>query len=289
MSEPHNSVAPLGGWRNPYIGATPEGLRVDPYLMASSELRSPDLLVCACDADHTGAVTFEVAIEYLQGKGRANDCPTVKIVDLSSDAIEAAFSAMAPFSVAHAASAEYGRVKRYFDWNFNVNSFAVLGAAQRRAGVPDGPHPLSRVAPLLSKYALQLLYDLHARPPMPDGLVISLMHRWPGTGRYQVVPGEWRAQLGSPASRYPILDNLISAGLLARTQVDGKQGVLVSARGRTLLGLLHPDCEDPDLPFRLHAWCEQGAASKPAIDRYIKTFFGKQKRFLAHASDGATL
>jgi hypothetical protein len=48
-----------------------------------------------------------------------------------------------------------------------------------------------------------------------------------------------------------------------------------------MLNRLHPDCEDPDLPFRLHAWCEAGAAAKPAIDRYIKTFFGKQKRFMA--------
>jgi hypothetical protein len=117
---------------------------------------------------------------------------------------------------------------------------------------------------------------------MLDGQVINLMQKWAGTGRYPARAGAAGLRFGSAASRLPILDNLLGAGLLARTEVDGKHAVQVSARGQELLNRLHPDCEDPDLPFRLHAWCEAGAASKPAIDRYIKTFFGKQKRFMAH-------
>lgn len=273
VSEPQNTVAPLALAPAPMRfmpdGLMLEGLRPEDAL---PHLRRADLIVCACDPDHTGAVSFDVAMDCLLGAERASMCPSLRISALDDASVEAAFAGMAPFGEVLAASAEYGRVKRYFDWNFNVNSYAVLGAAQRRAGVPDVP---------LSKYALQLLYGLRNRPPMTDGLVINLMQKWAGTGRYLARAGAAGLRFGSAASRLRILDNLLEAGLVARTEVDGKHAVQVSARGQALMNLLHPDCEDPDLPFRLHAWCEAGAASKPAIDRYIKTFFGKQKRFMA--------
>jgi hypothetical protein len=55
----------------------------------------------------------------------------------------------------------------------------------------------------------------------------------------------------------------------------------LSPLGDQLIQNLHPDCEDPDLPFRLNAWCEAGLdASRPAMDRYLVHFFGKQGRLL---------
>lgn len=277
VSEPQNAVAALGGWKSPFIRLTAEGIRVLPEIAPAADLRRADLVVCACDPDHTGAISFEVAVDYLRGAGEAAACPTLKIATWDNDAIEAAFAAIAPFSAAHGARLEYGRTKRYFDWNWNVNSLSVLGEAQRRAGVYSNPK--TGGAPLLSKYALQLLFGLQGRPPMSEGDTMLLMQKWPGTGRYHALQGDWLQQLGSPASRAPILDNLFYAGLLERVSTPGQQGIQVSERGRALLELLHPDCEDLDLPFRLHAWCEQGASAKPAIDRYIKTFFGKQLRY----------
>jgi hypothetical protein len=274
LSEPNNRLAPWSEWQCAPYTLTADGSLVK-AAMSAELFTSADLIVSACDPDHTGATAFAVLLEQVFSDVRFLACPALSLSALDDAFIVRAFAQMAPFGELCTESFEYGRVKRYFDWNWNVNSLAILGETQRRAGVPAD-------APPLSKYALQLLYNLRNKQPMTDGTVIQLMHRWPGTGRYQVMPGEWRTRLGSAASRSPILENLLSAGLLARTTVDGKHAVVISARGLALLELLHPDCEDLDLPFRLHAWCEQGAASKPAIDRYIKTFFGKQKRFLAH-------
>jgi hypothetical protein len=271
LAEPKDCLQSWGDWSCKPVVYGAIGLFV-PTEMREELFTSADIIVSACDPDPTGASAFAVLLEQVFGDDRFLACPALSLYGLDNESIVRAFARMAPFGELCARSLEAGRLKRYFDWNWNVNSLAILGETQRRAGVPAD-------APPLSKYALQLLYGLRNQQPMTDGKVISLMQRWPG--RYQVPLGEWRAQLGSAASRSPILDNLVSAGHLARTEVDGKQGVLVSARGRTLLELLHPDCEDPDLPFRLHAWCEKGAASKPAIDGYIKTFFGKQTRFMA--------
>lgn len=120
--------------------------------------------------------------------------------------------------------------------------------------------------------------------PMKTGQVIGMMARWSGTGRYtqkHQVPGAHRVSLGSPASMHKIIENLGMAGLLDGHQESEQEPALwqISERGLALIDRLHPDCEDPDLPFRLDAWAAAGYASMPAIDRYVRTFFGKQLRF----------
>lgn len=271
VSEPRNRLRAWAEWY-----CVPLILAADGELsrgeMGLELFTAADLIVAACDPDHTGAVGFEVLMQQVFGDDRANDCPALTLFAFDNPAILNSFARLAPFGEVAASWLGYGRMKRYFDWNWNVNSLAILGEAQRRAGVPVD-------APPLSKYALQLLYGLRDRPPMTDGTIAVMMSSWPGTGRYKAARGARNPQLGSPAAFAVIMENLIKAELLERSMVAGKSHLGLSVRGRTLLSLLHPDCEDADLPFRLNAWCEQGMAAKPAVDRYIKTFFGKQLRF----------
>ncbi|WP_126223446.1 hypothetical protein [Burkholderia ambifaria] len=273
VSEPVDRLAPWAEWPCPLYRMSAGGALSSGGSMDSGRFTAADLIVCACDPDHTGTVAFDVLMRQVFGDERARDCPALMLQAFDEAAIERALADLRPFGQACSASLAYGRVKRYFDWNWNVNGLAILGEAQRRVGVAAG-------APPLSKYALQLLYALRHRPPQTDGTVVGLMQAWPGTGRYTAQPGSGFPRMGSPASRLPIIDNLGKAGLLDWREVSGRHALSVSERGHALLGRLHPGCEDADLPFRLHAWCEQGEDSKPAIDRYIKTFFGKQKRFM---------
>lgn len=90
--------------------------------------------------------------------------------------------------------------------------------------------------------------------PMKTGQVIGMMARWSGTGRYtqkHQVPGAHRVSLGSPASMHKIIENLGMAGLLDGHQESEQEPALwqISERGLAL------------------------------IDRYVRTFFGKQLRF----------
>ena len=233
-----------------------------------------DLVVFACDPDHTGVTGFAVLMEQVFGDDRWSECPAIWLSSIDRDSIRRALSAIAPFGVVAAKPLEYGRVKRYFDWNWNTNSLAVFGATMRSVGIPSD-------APPLSKYALQLLYALRGKATLSCGDIVGLMARWRGTGRYADEKSTWRQRLGSAASHAAILDNLVSAGLLRVLQRGDSESdrLEVSPLGNALLQALHPDCEDPDLPFRLDAWCSAGQASLPPIDKYIRTFFGKQTRF----------
>lgn len=237
-------------------------------------LKEADLIVFACDPDATGAVAFSVLIEQVFEDDRANSCPALWLSALDDESIRKAFCQLRPFGEVAADALAAGRTKRYFDWNWNTNSLSVLSAAMRDVGVASD-------APPLSKYALQLLYGLRSRDPMTEGEVAHLMSKWEGTGKYAPVPGAWHPHLGGPASYCAIMENLLEAKLIEKLPKGARRYELlkVSTLGLRLLDALHPDCEDPDLPFRLDAWCQQGAAAYPAIDRYIRTFFGKQLRF----------
>lgn len=55
--------------------------------------------------------------------------------------------------------------------------------------------------------------------------------------------------------------------------------LLCSCCGAVTLSHLHPDCQDMDLPGRMNEWQNQWPASRGKIERYLRTFFGKQLRF----------
>lgn len=272
LSEPRNRLASWDAWACKPVAMAADGT-LTPTTMRLELFTAADVIVYACDPDHTGAVSFDVLLREVFGDNRAADCPALRLASLDSRSIEAAFANMKPFGESCRLSLEYGRVKRYFDWNWNVNGLAIMGETQRRADVPADAAPLS-------KYALQMLYALRSVGPTTEGNVVFLMAHWAGTGRYPQSSSAWSPSVGSCASRGQILDNLTLAGLLEKAPELTKPHLQLSRRGHALLDQLHPDCEDLDLPFRLDAWCNKGEGAKPAIDRYINTFFSKQKRFL---------
>lgn len=242
----------------------------DPSIQPAELIHSADRIICATDPDASGASAFETLITLAAGPERLNACDAISLYAIDAASIEKAIDALSPYKTSPmSALAAKGMVKRYFDWNWNVNGLAVFGNAMRLAGVPAD-------APPLSKYALQLLYALRDGRSLTESGVHSLMAHWPGTGRYTQKQPHSVDGLGSPASRNQILANLRAADLLQWTESQ----VRISDRGLALLTALHPDCEDPDLPFRLADWCAQGNEAYPAIFRYLKTFFGKQMRFM---------
>ncbi|MEX3983787.1 hypothetical protein AB4Y45_32915 [Paraburkholderia sp. EG287A] len=300
VTEPRNRLALWESWLcAPFVMGADGSLAKG--VMSAELFTAAERIVCACDPDATGAVAFDVLMTEVLGSGHADNCATLELYALDAASIEYAFANMKPYVEVCARGRAAGRVKRYFDWNWNVNSLAIFGMVQRNAGVVP-------TAPPLSKYALQLLYGLRSRQPMTEGKIVWLMKHWPGTGKYSP-SGRGDGEMGGPASRTPIIENLLAAGCLARIvdsagdpripasrmqiieklvdagriapSADVARTVyVVSPLGHVLLNSLHPDCEDPDLPFRLDAWCAKGEESKPAIDRYIRTFFGKQLRYM---------
>jgi hypothetical protein len=159
-----------------------------------------------------------------------------------------------------------GKMRRFFDANYLINSFALTGRGIMNEVGLRGPIP--------SKYSLQVLYDALDTCPLSDGQRIQRMDRWVGTGKYDYKRYQG---LGTPISRGPIVQNLVDAGFLARA---GKMTDITEG-GRHYLKLLHPNCRDVDLPFRINDWSKlpEGKA-REKMTRYLRTFFGRQKTFM---------
>ncbi len=240
-------------------------------------LQEADEIVFAADPDPSGAVAFHVMLEQALGASAAAVVrPMIFLPTLAPEEIERAVAA--PGSTAEPAFQEWlraGQARRFFDYNFNVNSLSVLGEALKRTSMHA-----AQMAPHvgMSKYGLQLLYFLRGKTFDAAADVILAMHRWQGTGKYGKHPSD-STQLGTAASQQQILTNLITLGLIACPRKQDRLRCDFTDAGTAFLDMLHPDCEDADLPFRLRQWEAEWPASRPTMERYLRTFFGKQRRF----------
>lgn len=276
LHEPQFRLRPDAGWILHRIDEKCGAVTLDITDGKSGESAARGLLgaaesvVYACDPDTSGVISYHRFLSCLMSQEFAlQERPAILLTSLAKEDIAKSFREMTTTGApAFQSLFSYGRTKQYFDYNFNVNSHAILtraltGIAQQQPSVP------------ISKYGLQVLYFLRKAGTLSEGALLTAMNYWKGTGRYQ----ESRAvQLGSVASRGQIIRDLAENRLLS-CSAEGRQ-VSVSSEGQALLESLHPDCEDADLPFRLDQWCRTGLEeSRPKIDRYLRTFFGKQKRF----------
>ena len=266
----------------PYIGEPTwhprkfEGVRLDRVVeLVNGDVLKTDLVPgqllpmaasiwFACDPDSSGANAYQVLLTQCLGACSAElERPALFLSGLTALSIQRALDdPTTTHDPKFQALLNAGQAKRFFDYNYNVNSLALFGRALRKVGIATENYGLS-------KYGLQVLYALRNAGPVELFRMVNLMSQWPGTGRYEPT------SLGSPASQAPILINLLGAGLTTETGAK----IELSGRGRELLDVLHPDCEDRDLPARLKLWGRDWPVSRPAIERYLRTFFGKQLRF----------
>lgn len=169
------------------------------------------------------------------------------------------------------AHAQLSLVRRHFDYNYLLNAHPIIGFTSEKAFG-------KRLSWPLSKHELQLLYFMRDGKFLNDGELHDAMSRWKGTGRYSTKGWDFYYGMGNPASRSSIVENLKAQGLFERV---GRHSLKISSKGERLLQCLHPDCEDPDQVMRIYTWAQLPLdMAKEKVDRYILTFFGKQKRFL---------
>ena len=235
-------------------------------------LRRADAVICATDPDREGAHAFRnLTRHYLDDPDDRLVFPVILPVALDKASIIDEIRAGRT-----TADADYWRVvargdaKRFFDYNWAINAIPLFSPILAHVGVPQGKR-------WMSKYALQLLFELEQRgQAMAEGDIIKLMMVWTGTGKH--MPNS--RGLGSPVSRGAIVEQLIDMGLLEVPEaVEKTQHYRVSGAGRRFLELLHPRCRDVDLPFRISNWEKDWPASRPSMETYIRTFFGRQRRF----------
>jgi hypothetical protein len=220
--------------------------------------------IAVMEADRVSVFASERLRRHLTNMGKVKDwCGTFGLAYLTEEGIAQALSTPLEQERVATLCAE-AQLKADFEFSFLVNASGILTRTFHWAGG-------AAASPVFSKYTIQTLYAIWRGGRKTDGRTVQMMQRWTGTGRYVGV----RGRLGSESSSADILDTLLELGLI------DKQGVAlgVSELGERFLRNLHPDCEDVDLPFRLETWLQTPAQSRPAAERYIRTWFGKQMRF----------
>lgn len=245
---------------------------------ARALLRSADVIICATDTDSSGAHAFRnLTRHYLQDPDDLLHFPRLHLMSEATDEIRAALhegrtTADAEFTALLAVA----DAKKFFDSCWSANAIPIFAPLLRQAGAPQGKL-------WMSKFSLQLLFGLKDAEPMTESEILRMMHRWKGTGKYDADP--WYAQFAGAATRAAIIQNLKDIGFLEDELKEAESGrskpmkLRISASGLEFLELIHPRCRDADLPFRLADWGRNWPGSRPQIETYIKTFFGRQLRY----------
>jgi len=290
VGEPSYKPMSLTNWLPPHLslperingwGSVPKGYAPSEDEVVS-RIRKADVIIAAMDGTHAGVLTLRRVLDYVFPEGAPEDRIIYPFPTCSDEReVRRSLNEARPLSWVEDRFLPYAKARRRFDYCFNTNAFAILRRTMTAAGIaPETPVP--------TKYGIQLLYGLRSAKPMSDGQIIELMSKWKGTGKYERPRYAW-TKFGSAMSRAWIVHGLIKAELLEWLPDDSGR-IRLSDAGARFLSLLHPDCEDPDMHFRLDAWCHLPLEeSYPKIERYIRTFFGKQKRFLSRHLPEATL
>ena len=231
-------------------------------------LNESDELVYAADPGHSSCRSFTAFLHYFGTPSeRSKQHRAFVLLSFDHESLTETFATPVIFEDHFKEVISYGMCKAYFDINYTANAVAVFGHLLRSLKIETDDF-------LLSKYTLQMLYWFHDQDrPHHEGYIHGIMRDWKGTGKYK--SGD--SQMGSMASRLPIVQNLVKMGVLS--EQSGR--LMINQLGRHLVAALHPNCRDADLVFRIEAWGRVGIdVSKPKIDRYIRTFFGRQLKLM---------
>ncbi|TLX16549.1 hypothetical protein [Rhizobium sp. MHM7A] len=236
-----------------------------------SSVKRADVVYIACDASPSGYHVQMRVLDWLKSLDAnfvIKHFPVMSLV--SSDLYHGLVNAREIDNLAE--HAQLSLVRRHFDYNYLLNAYPIMGMTFEKAFG-------KRLAWPLSKHELQVLYFMRHGNSLTESDLFDVMKRWKGTGRYDTKGWDSYYGIGNSASRSDIMGNLKAQGLLDRA---GKHSLVISSKGERLLRFLHPDCEDPDQVMRIYSWAQLPIeVAKEKVDRYIKTFFGKQKRFLS--------
>lgn len=235
-----------------------------------------DVLVYACDSDVRGVGIFR---RFLQTQmGIDYDHVPFPFLFVRDEAPKTLFSAFREGRTTRdpdfAAAVRKSEAKQFFDHNWALNALPLFGDALRSVGAEgDG---------FVSKYQMLLLHALRHAGPKSEVNIVTMMRDWQGSGKRRAVS----APVGCHASRDAIMRGLVRKGLIGpgpwmKTPHGSRRLLGITATGDAFLARTHPDCYDPDIAFRVREWQEAWPESRPAMERYIRTYFGKQKRFAA--------
>jgi hypothetical protein len=252
-------------------------------------LNRVDNIMCVSHGGHSGALGFVSLLQMMSADLLDKPCELIMMESgTDMESVERDFSKLLyTDNERFSTLVNAGRVKQYFDYNWAVNSVAILGHLYRKVMHTSDPV-------FISKNALQVFFYIDEKKTITEFWMEAAMapRFWRGTGDFEGYESQYLFGLGSPASRDRILEQMHSMGLIsleAFATINIEQAGLHSLETKhyalTEAGLkfhaeLHESARDHNLPFRLDQWMRMPLnEAVPEINTYLKRFFGEQKRF----------
>lgn len=251
-------------------------------------LQTFDEIIIAPDPDHTGAYGVFKALEMFLGNNWEDCFKEIHYIPLMS---------LEPKSIIEPLKAskenkeykhnnvkrdgktmfeglyEKAKVKRYFDFNYNLNSahsykiITEIGDMRKKRSYEDDG---------ISKYGIMLLHIINENNSknnfMSEADILHYMQT------YKV--NEEKIGIASVVSRAPILEDLLELGLIIKN--ESKKIVLTAAGDAAANHLLHQATYDEELPYRIDKWMDRGYTKevKMEIDEYLLNVFTKQNKLI---------
>ncbi|MBB4861224.1 hypothetical protein HNP46_000035 [Pseudomonas nitritireducens] len=236
-------------------------------------LNTSPSIICACSPTHSGAIAFMEISKCFHSRSRVEE--PYSLIAPGTTCEELVRRAMANPWNTHGEifpkQVTAGRIKAYFDFNYNLASAKHFSPLLAAAGLSDSEF-------VITKHCLQLLYRVASLGLVTKPDLAEMMLEWSGTMAYFPV------NLGSADSQPKILGNLLRVGLL---QEDG-EAYRCTTVGYRFLSSIPDKCCDPDQAGRLQSWmCMQIDTARARIERYLKIHFQPRAEPVEASSEAA--
>ena len=159
--------------------------------------------------------------------------------------------------------------KEFFDYNWAFNNRALMPALLKAAGCER-----SDLVDKFQKASLALLLYL-VRDPAGSSWRWSYSSLRRRMSDWDVRPDGSIVRLCSNTADDLVFFNLLEMGLIERDKNGASIPVVPTAAGRRLSDLLPKDAYDPHQPRRIEDWIAEFPASRPAMERYLGTYWAK--------------
>jgi len=267
-----------------------------------------DELILSPDPDHTGVYSAILTLEKVLGenwKDYFEKITYIKLYSYSTEDLNKQFSEL--FSNDNSLNKKHelfydewyrrGKIKRYFEYNYNINSNIFFKEILKNIGI--------KVDFTLSKYTIMMFhkfYTMVGDNGISEVELLDSLNKHNGSGKYTQIDSIWCRGIGGPASRWQLtryLEDLefierkvISTNTIEKDIYD-EDGIFIEKKiikkevlkifktdiGEKFLSLSSKKTFDTDLVFRLNQWMtEPYEKSKINIDLYLKNMFTEQKR-----------
>jgi hypothetical protein len=124
-----------------------------PVNVTTKDILEGENIIFAGEPDSKGVYDFSLFCKHILKKPiEQYEYPAIKLYALDQPSIIQAINEMTDFNGIFKPLVEYGSIKKYFDYLYNINSLGIFGSVLHHMKIDNNQH-------FMSKYMLLLLFE----------------------------------------------------------------------------------------------------------------------------------